>query len=151
MRPMADDLDISCANLQAQPVDEQRLMNAVRAVLHSAHVVRGEISLTIVNDARMQELNREHLEHDYPTDVLSFLLDHSYDRLDGEIIVSADYAAAEAAHYGWEMENELLLYVVHGALHLIGYDDTTPEAAAHMRAQERLQLATFGLSPPGRD
>ena len=148
---MADDLDIACVNLQAQPVDEQRLMKAVRAVLRSAQIARGEISLTIVDDARMQELNREHLEHDYPTDVLSFLLDRSDDRLDGEIIVSADYAAAEADRYGWGKENELLLYVVHGALHLIGYDDTTPEAAAEMRAQERLQLATFGLTPPGRD
>ena len=144
-------LDISCANLQPRPVDESRLIDAVRRVLQAAGVTQGEVSLTIVNDARMHQLNREHLQHDYPTDVLSFLLDRDEVRLDGEIIVSTDYAAAEAERYRWPAEDELLLYVVHGALHLVGCDDTTPQAAAEMRRQEREILATLGLTPPGRD
>lgn len=144
-------LDISCANLQPRPVDEARLIAGVRAVLDSANVTSCEVSLTVVDIARMHELNRRHLDHDYPTDVLSFLLGFDGQRLDGEIIVSADYAADEAAHYGWPAADELLLYVVHGALHLVGYDDTTPDAAARMRQQERVILDTFGLTPPGRD
>lgn len=144
-------LDISCANMQSIPVDEVRLIDAVRAVLHGANVTSCEVSLTIVDNARMHELNRRHLDHDYPTDVLSFLLGFDGQRLDGEVIVSADYAAAEAARYGWPAQDELLLYVVHGVLHLVGYDDTTPEAAAQMRQQERVILRGFGLAPPGRD
>jgi probable rRNA maturation factor len=148
---MSELLDISCANLQSRPIDESRLINALRTVLSTAGATRGEISLTIVDNARIHELNRQHLAHDYPTDVLSFLLDRDDDRLDGEIIVSADYAAEEAKRYGWPMEDELLLYVVHGALHLVGYDDTIPDAAAEMRRQERAILGMFGLNPPGRE
>ena len=144
-------LEISCANLQPRPVDEARLIAGVRAVLDSANVTNCEVSLTVVDGARMQELNRRHLDHDYPTDVLSFLLGFDGCRLDGEIIVSADYAADEAARYGWPAADELLLYTVHGALHLVGYDDTTPPAAAQMRQREREILGTFGLIPPGRD
>ena len=144
-------LEIACANLQPHPTDEARLMDGVRTVLQAAGVIRCEISLTVVGHAQMHELNRQHLQHDYPTDVLSFLLERDGDRLEGEIIVSADYATEEAAKYGWPAADELLLYAVHGALHLVGYDDTTPDAAAEMRRQEREVLGRFGLIPPGRD
>jgi len=144
-------LEIACANLQPRAIDEARLVAGVCAVLEAAGVTSCEVSLTVVDHARMHELNRRHLNHDFPTDVLSFLLGFDGQRLDGEIIVSADYAADEAAHYGWPAADELLLYAVHGALHLVGYDDTTPPAAATMRQQEREILATFGLTPPGRD
>jgi len=144
-------LDIACANLQPRAIDEARLIGSVREVLQSAGITDCEISLTIVDNAQMHELNRRHLQHDYPTDVLSFLLERDGDRLEGEIIVSADYAVEEAAKYGWPAEDELLLYAIHGALHLVGYDDTTPDAAAEMRRQEREILGKVGLSPPGRD
>jgi probable rRNA maturation factor len=144
-------LEVACANLQSRPINESRIADGVRAVLQAAGVTSGEISLTIVDNAEMHELNRRHLQHDYPTDVLSFLLERDVDRLEGEIIVSADYAAEEANRYVWPMEDELLLYAVHGALHLVGYDDTTPDAAAEMRRQEKAVLSTFGLNPPGRD
>lgn len=143
--------EISLNNLHTLPVDEPRLIEAVRRVLSAARIIAGEISITIVGDAQMHELNRRHLSHDYPTDVLSFVLEHEGQRLEGEIIASSDYAASEAARYAWEAGDELLLYVVHGALHLVGHDDTTPQAAAAMRGQERAILATFGLIPPGRE
>lgn len=149
---MPADLDIACANRQTRyAINEQRLIEGVKKVLAQASVTRGEISVTVVDDAHMHALNRQHLDHDYPTDVLSFVLERSDNLLDGEIIVSADYAAAEAQRFGWSRDDELLLYVVHGALHLIGYDDTSSAAAANMRSQERAVLAAFGLVPPGRD
>jgi len=145
-------LDISCANLQsAHPINKRRLIKAVRTVLASAQLAAGEISITVVDNPRMHELNREHLGHDYPTDVLSFVYMREGNRIEGEIIVSADYAAAEATRYGWPADDELLLYVVHGGLHLVGYDDTTAEGSTEMRQQERAILATFDLIPPGRE
>ena len=91
-----------------------------------------------------------HLQHDYPTDVLSFVFSQERGFLEGEIVASADYAASEALLHGWERENELLLYVVHGALHLAGFDDTSPQLAQTMQAMERQVLAAFELQPPGR-
>jgi probable rRNA maturation factor len=131
----------------AHAFDQSRLKKAVREVLKDAGVRSGEISIAIVDDPRMHELNRQYLDHDYPTDVLSFVLerDEAGGTLDGEIVVSAEYAAREAARYGWTADDELLLYVIHGALHLVGHDDQTPEGAAAMRAAETKHLAAFSL------
>jgi probable rRNA maturation factor len=131
----------------AHQVNTARLKQGVRRVLEEAGIAAAEISVAIVDDARMHELNRQYLEHDYPTDVLSFVLEFNEAgrSLDGEIIVSADYAAREAARYGWTTGDELLLYVLHGALHLVGHDDTTAETKQAMRAAEARHLALFGL------
>lgn len=126
---------------------KKRLKAAVRSVLTTAGVQLAEVSIAIVSDERMHALNRQYLQHDYPTDVLSFVLDSNphEQSLDGEIIVSADYAAREAIRYGWTTADELLLYVIHGCLHLVGHDDTTPSAKLAMRAAEAACLRQFGL------
>lgn len=141
-------LSIEIANEQTTyAVAGLRLKKAVRAVLEDAGVRSGEISIAVVDDATMHALNRKHLDHDYPTDVLSFLLEHEDEHLEGEVIVSADYAAREAAIYGWTTDDELLLYVIHGTLHLVGYDDQEPAAKQQMRNRERHYLQLFGLTP----
>jgi probable rRNA maturation factor len=133
---------------QSRRIDRARLKKAARLVLKDAGISSGELSIAVVTDERMHELNRQYLEHDYPTDVLSFLLDSDPERksLEGQIIVSSDYAAREAARYGWTIDDELLLYVIHGCLHLVGHDDTTPEAKRAMREAETVYLAQFGLT-----
>jgi probable rRNA maturation factor len=127
-----------------------RMEAAARAILEDAGIREAEISIAVVDDARMQALNRQYLEHDYPTDVLSFVLecDETRASLEGQIIVSWEYAEREAPRYGWPADDELLLYVVHGCLHLVGYDDTTPEAQRAMRAAEGKYLRLLGLEPP---
>jgi probable rRNA maturation factor len=131
----------------AHRVDRARLKEGVRSVLSGEGVASALISIAVVDDATMHGLNRQYLQHDYPTDVLSFLLEEDEDNLEGEIIISADYAAREAEQFGWTAQDEMLLYVIHGALHLAGYDDLEPELKTEMRAKERHYLAGFGLSP----
>jgi probable rRNA maturation factor len=145
---MTDPLDVQLANEQAEySVDEDRLIEGCRRVLAERGIERGEVSIAVVDDARMHELNRRFLDHDYPTDVLSFVLEEDEEFLEGQLIVSAPYAAREAERFGWSAQDELLLYVIHGSLHLIGYDDQTPEAKRAMRAAERRHLQAFNLSP----
>jgi probable rRNA maturation factor len=135
------------ADEQPHAVNRLRLKKAVRTILRDAGIKSAEISIAIVTDARMHELNRQYLEHDYPTDVLSFVLadDKRAKSLEGEIIASSDYAAREAPRYGWTADDELLLYIIHGCLHLVGHDDTTPEAKQAMREAEATYLGRFGL------
>jgi probable rRNA maturation factor len=141
-------IEVEVANRQqALPIDAERLAEAIRIVLSEAGVSTGVVSIAVVDDREIHALNRRHLNHDYPTDVLSFLLDRDGDRLEGEIIVSADTAQAAAPRFGWSPSDELLLYVIHGALHLVGYDDHTPEDQVEMRRQESAMLAKFGKSP----
>jgi probable rRNA maturation factor len=141
-------LEIDCANRQSQhPVDPARLLAAARLVLTAEGVRDGSVSLAVVDDPTIQDLNRRYLQHDYPTDVLSFLLQWDEQRLDGEVIVSAETAAAASARFGWSVEDELLLYVIHGVLHLANYDDQTPADQTLMRDRERTYLAHFQLAP----
>jgi probable rRNA maturation factor len=142
-------IEVEVVNRQhAAAVDAARLEKAVLAVLSDAGIEQGAVSVAVVTDSEMHALNRRHLQHDYPTDVLSFLLDESEGRRDGEIVVSGETAAVQASRYGWPAEDEMLLYVIHGALHLVGYDDQTSDGAQIMRRREAEILARFGLVPP---
>ena len=140
-------IEINADDQQDRSLDRARLKKAVRLVLTDAGIQSAEISIAIVTDARMHALNRQYPQHDHPTDVLSFVLDHDdqAQALDGEIVVSADYAAREAHSYGWTTDDELLLYVLHGCLHLVGHDDKTPAGKRAMRQAEARYLSQFGL------
>jgi probable rRNA maturation factor len=139
-------IQIDITNEQSRlPIVEERLRQAVVAVLAGEGRSAATISVAVVDDPTIHELNRRFLAHDYPTDVLSFVLEESDDGLEGEIIVSADTATACAPRYGWSADNELLLYVIHGTLHLVGYDDHEPADIALMRAAEIRYLAQLGL------
>lgn len=130
---------------QALTVDQDRLRTAVTKIVSDAGFAGAAISIAIVDDPTIHDLNRRFLEHDYPTDVLSFVLERDADRLEGEVIVSADYAARSAPEFGWSANNELLLYVIHGTLHLVGYDDLEPARLAEMRERETWYLAQLGI------
>lgn len=140
---------ILLANEQTtHPVDAERLQTAVRMVLEESPYDSAAISLAVVDDAAIHKLNRRYLDHDWPTDVLSFVLEARDDHLRGEVVISADAAAAMAAEYGWTPDEEQLLYVIHGTLHLIGLDDQSPDDAARMRAAEREYLHKLGIEMP---
>lgn len=144
-------------------VDHRHFGDVMRTVLGTERCASAAISLAIVNNATIHELNRRYLQHDYPTDVLSFLLESEFDeaslpiakgaprgcgkRLEGEIIVSAEMAKQSAAKYRWKPLDELTLYVVHGLLHLCGYDDGPSKELARMRQREIEVLAEWGLAP----
>ncbi len=128
------------------PVETTRLQEAIAVVLQRHGVQQASISLAIIGDDEMHALNRQHLQHDYPTDVLSFVY-ASEPSLEGEIIVSLDTAAREAQRYQWQTADELLLYVVHGMLHLVGYDDHDASDLERMRAEETATLLHFDLKP----
>ena len=125
----------------AVPVDRERLVRAAHAILADHGPATCRVSIALVDDLTIHALNRRYLQHDYATDVLSFLLEKTPDLLDGEIVVSGETAAAQAGEYDCTPADELLLYVIHGVLHLVGYDDQTDEAREHMRGAEAMYLS----------
>jgi probable rRNA maturation factor len=140
------EFEIALVNEQSRhTVDEERLCAAAGAVFADSQFSSAAISIAVVGDEKIHELNRRFLQHDWPTDVLSFVLLDGEEHLEGEIILSADTAARESAVAEWPEVAEQLLYVVHGALHLIGYDDKSPDKAAKMRAAEVKYLREFGF------
>lgn len=144
-------------------VDHRHLVDIVRSVLAAEKCVSATISIAIVDNKTIHDLNVRYLRHDYPTDVLSFLLEEEFDaaslpipknaprgcgkRIEGEIILSSEMAKQMAVKYRWRPLDEVTLYVVHGLLHLCGYDDLTQKKQASMQQREREVLADWGLSP----
>jgi probable rRNA maturation factor len=141
--------ELSLANQQsAHAVDEGALLAAARRVLTDSKFTSATISLAVVDDATIHTLNRQFLEHDYPTDVLSFVLDTDGAHLNGEVVLSADTAATAAAEEGWPAGHEQMLYVIHGVLHLVGLDDQSEADSRNMRAAERFYLQECGVEVP---
>jgi probable rRNA maturation factor len=149
--PPERSLRVLVANETAAAIDAERLESAVRLAFADSDYTWVELSVAVVDDELIHELNRQFLDHDYPTDVLSFALEDDPPRLEGEIVVSLDTAERCASEAGWSADDELLLYVAHGALHLAGYGDKTPEDAAEMRAAEAALLAKLGVAVSSDD
>ena len=194
---MADSaFEIDISNRQsALAFDENRVQAAVLRALAIEQVASAVLSISIVDNSAIHKINRDHLQHDYPTDVISFqldfvtagdlqcddevenddedLLDEDYPEddaeidddsvdvtdgelltegraagaaIEGEIIASAETAVSMATDGEWSAEAELILYIVHGLLHICGYDDLTPEEKCIMRARERAILSELGLT-----
>lgn len=113
-------------------IDEDRLHREITALALGAGFT-GELSVALVTDAAIHELNREYLGHDYATDVLAFPLGDEGEQ-EGEVVVSTERAIAEALERGVAVEAELIFYIAHGILHLAGYDDHEPADARQMHA-----------------
>ncbi len=124
-------------------VPEELLREAVQTVLADHRVAVAQVNLLLVDNAAIQDLNRRFLRHDWPTDCITFPLESSPHALEGEIVASAEMACQQAARFQLAPEEELLLYVIHGALHLVGYDDTTSATRREMEARQQEYLERF--------
>jgi probable rRNA maturation factor len=134
-------IHISITNRQKTlAIDRPRIRRAVTAIVRDAGIKTARIGVAVLDDAAIAELHDRFLGDPRPTDVLSFTLERSAKCLEGEIAVSAETAAANAARYRQTAEEELLLYVIHGTLHLVGHDDATPRQRAAMRKREKEYL-----------
>jgi probable rRNA maturation factor len=163
---------ISVRNEQAHlSVPAGRIRKIARIVLTAEEVAGATISVALVDNRTIHGLNRKHLSHDYETDVLSFLFDADAKGksapaasarnkpvpitrrgprgknlcIDGEIVISAEMAVQSAPRFGWNAADELALYLVHGLLHLCGYDDQTDNERRLMRKRERAILKLLGI------
>ena len=133
---------IAIANEQRRvPIPEADVRRVARRLVKG----RG-LSIAFVTDAAIRRINRRFLGHDWATDVISFPLGTD---LLGELVISAPYARSEARRRGISEREELLRYVIHGILHLLGYDDHRPADRRRMWArQEREVSRESGIQNP---
>lgn len=135
-------MEVLVRNLQGLPVDAELLARAAREAVR-AGISAGDaptdtspdtLSIAIVDDPRIRELNLSYLGRDVPTDVIAFEAeDEDEPELrSGEVIVSADTAARQADELGHSLQRELCLLVAHGVLHVLGYEDYDDAARARM-------------------
>ncbi len=99
----------------------------------------GEIAYVFCTDERILELNKQYLQHDYYTDIITF--DYSEGNIiSGDIFISVDTVKTNAEEFGVTFEQELNRIVIHGILHLCGQDDKTPELRLEMTRKENLAI-----------
>ncbi len=112
---------------------------------------RAELSLDLVGDRRMRRLNRRYRKQDAPTDVLAFSLREAggpISSLLGDVVISLDAAARQATARGHSLDQEVTTLLIHGVLHLYGYDHERGEREARrMRRRERAVLRSLGRIP----
>ena len=118
-----------------------------------------EVGITLVDDERIHEINREYRNVDRPTDVISFALDDDLEDSDepelidgpeehllGDIIISVETANRQGEEFGHGLEREIVYLAVHGLLHLLGYDHMVEEDKVIMRAKEEEALRAINLA-----
>ena len=134
-----------------QTFPKELLERAARAVLDLSGVPDADLSIVLVDDARIQALNRDFLAHDAPTDVLSFPADEpdpeTGRRYLGDVVISLVRAEEQAREQGHAVEAEMQLLVVHGILHLLGHDHAEAGEKERMWAAQAGVLERLGISP----
>lgn len=131
-------------------LERAALLTLETAASLGPEILDGDITIVLTDDRQLHELNLDYLGVDAPTDVLSFPASETDPETGaaylGDIILSIPRAAAQAQAAGHPVEAEAQLLVVHGTLHLLGYDHSTDEEKAVMWAEQAKVLERLGLS-----
>ena len=145
---------VSVLNRQARvPVDRQRIGAAARRILKTLGYEGYELTIVLADDREITRLNRQYLRRDRPTNVISFpMMDGTAASLRakmlGDVVISTETANRDAAEVGKKAKEEVLFLLVHGILHLVGYDhEKGREERVAMEAKERELFALLKDSP----
>lgn len=125
------------------PIDPKWYTRLAKHVLREEGVKKAQVAVLFVDNEAIHAINKKHLKHDYPTDVITFPLSESTTKIDGQIVISTEFALESCEEYGWSATMEASLYLVHGILHLCGYDDRDEKSQAKMNARQEQLLEEF--------
>lgn len=123
--------------------NKRKISNWLKNVANAEEKKIDNLSYVFVTDNKILEINSEYLKHDYYTDIITFDNSLSGSKISGEMYISIDTVKQNAKDYKVEFENELLRVLVHGLLHLCGYNDDTKESKKLMRQKENDYIKLF--------
>ncbi|MFH1998095.1 MAG: rRNA maturation RNase YbeY [Planctomycetota bacterium] len=129
-------------------IDLEFLEHAVHQVFDEVSGRELDLSISIVDDPTIQKINKEYLDHDYPTDVIAFNYGEvaADEDISGEVIISAETALHVAREGDYDAGIELVLYLVHGLLHLQGFDDKSENDATVMWDEQNRVMKKLGFT-----
>ena len=144
-------MKVEIANLQKHyKIKDNKIKQVVEEVLGKKSS-SAKLSIAFVDNNEIKKLNKKYFDSDDVTDVIAFPLDNHKNALNGEIVVSVETAVDTADKENVDAEGEIILYVVHGLLHLLGYSDVNREDAIIMHEKESMILKALGYNMPTVD
>ena len=117
----------------------RKAVKIVKEIIGKEGMIPGDLNVIITNDEKLKEINVEFLEHDYFTDVITFSYNKE-NRIIGEIYISLERVRENALNYNVSLDIELFRVVIHGVLHLVGFDDSNEDSKSEMRKLEDFWL-----------
>ena len=126
-------------------IDEDKIKFVCGKIISDAGYRSGRLGVVLTDNVAIHTLNSKYLGHDYVTDVISFTVERSETHLEAEVVVSVEVAGERCQEFDQDAEKEILLYIIHGTLHQVGYDDKTKYDSQIMRQMEAAYLALFDL------
>lgn len=123
--------------------EKQRLKKFIKARLEANNKKVGDINFIFCTDDYLLTINRESLNHDFFTDIITFDLSGSTNKVDADIFISIQRVADNAMEHKQTFKEEIHRVIFHGILHLLGYKDKSKQDILKMREQENLYLAEY--------
>ena len=133
----------STLDVEMPPIDSQRVKAWIGEIAMRYCKTVGELYYYVCSDDKLLEINKERLGHDFYTDIVTFPLTDCETVLSSEFCISLDRIKENAETFGRSYESELHRVIIHGVLHLIGFDDHTDEDEKEMREKEEEALELF--------
>tara|TARA_A100001011_G_C14153515_1_gene775046 strand:- start:283 stop:738 length:456 start_codon:yes stop_codon:yes gene_type:complete len=133
------DLDITTSN-QTHTTLSFDVSSFVQSILTLKSITQGTFDINFIDNHTIHQMNKTHLDHDYTTDILTFNLENTGMPIIGDIYISLEQAAINAPDYHHTFTEEVQLLIIHGILHLLGYDDQSPDTYEVMHTEQNRLL-----------
>ena len=131
-------------NTQFRLKDTRKTVKILEKVIGKEDRISGDLMFIFTDDESLRKINVEFLNHDYFTDVITFNY-NTEDRIMGEIYISIDRVRENSYNYNVSLKSEILRVMIHGILHLLGFNDNSEEDRTRMRLKEDLCLVDFNI------
>lgn len=138
---MSDKINFFVEKIKFKVLNKNKIRSWIKSTIKSEGCIAGELNFIFCDDKYLHRLNKKFLKHDTLTDIITFPLEEGQRRISGDIFISIDRIKDNAIKYNQRTDKEIKRVIIHGILHLIGYNDKSKKEVGVMRQKEDFYLS----------